>query len=513
MAVSQRLELRQGQSLVMTPQLLQAIKILQLSHQELSAYVEAELERNPLLDTGEIADPLGDQVALGSEHTQRETDISAEASDWFSDQLTATPESLEKNFDSDLDNLFSGDSASSSHMQSMPEPVAFSPYERVQGNNSFDDENGPDLEATLASEISMRDHLLRQLDLSGVDPATRFIAMHVIEAIQDTGYLGEELSDIASRLQVPLDRVEQALKIIHTFEPTGMGARNIAECLALQLIEKNRFDPAMQALIANLDVLGKRDLPALKRICGVDDEDLRDMIQEVRQLDPKPGRAFGAAPVQLQIPDVFVRLAPDGNWAIELNAQTLPKVLVNQSYYAKVSRQAKTETDKAFLTECLTSANWLTRSLEQRAHTILKVAAEIVRYQDSFFAYGVEHLRPLTLKTVADAIGMHESTVSRVTANKAIGTSRGVFDMRYFFSTAVSDAHGGEGIAAESVRHRIKMLIESEGSTQVMTDDALVLALKQTGIDVARRTVAKYREAMGIPSSAQRKRERNMGLS
>jgi RNA polymerase sigma-54 factor len=468
--------------------------------------------RNPLLESAESGDSFSEQPALGSESVEGDAGVSAENADWFSNDLTTTSQSLEKTFDSDVDNLFSSEGAPSPASQAAPESVAFSPYERVQGNNSFDDENGPDLEATLAAEISLRDHLLRQLDISGVAAPQRFIAMQLIEAIQDTGYLSEPLEDIAARLNFSLEQVEAALAIIHTFEPTGIGARNVAECLALQLIEKDRYDPAMQALIANLDVLAKRDLLGLKRLCGVDEEDLRDMIHEVRQLDPKPGRAFGNAPVQLQIPDVYVRLSPDGHWGIELNAQTLPKVLVNQRYYASVARQARSEGDKAFLTECLASANWLTRSLEQRAHTILKVAAEIVRHQDSFFAYGIEHLRPLTLKTVAEAIGMHESTVSRVTANKAIGTSRGVFDMKYFFSTAVSDADGGEGVAAESVRHRIKMLIETEGQDAVFTDDALVFALKKTGIEVARRTVAKYREALGIASSAQRKREKRIQL-
>ncbi len=510
MAVSQRLEARQSQSLVMTPQLLQAIKILQLSHLELSAFVEMELERNPLL---EEADEQADLSDIG-EHANIDAtqDQSIQNDEWFENSLTSTTEQLQKTFDSDLNNLFSDESPPQSAPASMMEDVAFSPYERSGSNSSFDDENGPDLEATLASQVSLREHLLAQLDVAHVDVQTHIMCQHLIEALGDTGYLDESFAEIALRLGVDEDQLLQALKVIHTFEPTGVGARNVAECLALQLIEKDRYDPAMQALVAHLELLAKRDLPALKRMCGVDEDDLRDMIHEIRQLDPKPGRGFGSAPVQLQVPDVFVRLSPDGSWNITLNAETLPKVLINQVYYARVSRQTHNEQDKAFLNECLNSANWLTRSLEQRATTILKVAAEIVRYQDGFFAYGITHMRPLTLKTVADAIGMHESTVSRVTANKAIGTSRGVFEMKYFFSSAITETKGGEGVASESVRHQIKMLIDNETKGKVLTDDALVAALKLNGIDLARRTVAKYREALGISSSAQRKREKNISL-
>ncbi len=512
MAVSQRLELRQTQSLVMTPQLLQAIKILQLSHQELSAYVEAELERNPLLEEGEAPSTSVNEAISDGLGEIQDTKHQAENADWFESDLNSTTQNLEKAFDTSLDNLFSDESSPVIAPSSLSETVAFSPFERGSSNNSFDDDSGPDLEATLAAQTSLRDHLLAQLDVAHVNNTQRLLGAHIIEALSDTGYLDENITDIASRLKISDTHVLEALKLVQTFEPTGVGARNVAECLALQLIEKDRYDPAMQALVAHLDLLAKRDLPALKRVCGVDEDDLRDMIAEIRQLDPKPGRAFGAAPVQLQIPDVYVRLAPDGSWNIELNSETLPRVLVNQRYYARVARAAKSENDKAFLTECLNNANWLTRSLEQRANTILKVAAEIVRQQDSFFAYGIDYLRPLNLKTIAEAIGMHESTISRVTANKAIGTSRGVFEMKYFFSSAVSDSHGQEGVASESVRHRIKALIETETKANVMTDDALVHALKEQGIDVARRTIAKYREAMGIPSSAQRKREKNISL-
>jgi RNA polymerase sigma-54 factor len=263
----------------------------------------------------------------------------------------------------------------------------------------------------------------------------------------------------------------------------------------------------MAALLGRLDLVARRDHAALKRVCGVDDEDLADMLAELRRLDPKPGRAFGGAAVEVLVPDVFVRPAPDGSWAVELNPGTLPRVLVNQTYYARVSRGARNDVDKAFLTDCLQTANWLTRSLEQRAKTILKVASEIVRQQDGFFAHGVSHLRPLNLKTVADAIGMHESTVSRVTSNKAVGTSRGTFEMKYFFTASIPGAGGAEAHSAEAVRHRIKQLVDGE-SQDVLSDDALVQKLRREGIDIARRTVAKYRDSLRIPSSVERRREK-----
>jgi RNA polymerase sigma-54 factor len=302
--------------------------------------------------------------------------------------------------------------------------------------------------------------------------------------------------------------VAGVLKLVQSFDPAGIAARDLAECLAIQLREQNRFDPAMQALVSRLDLVAKRDFSALRRLCGVDDEDLVEMLAEIRRLDPKPGRAFGSSGVEVLIPDVFVRAAPDGSWLVELNGEALPRVLVNQSYYARVVRGAKAEGDKAFLSEALQTANWLTRSLEQRARTILKVATEIVRQQDGFFVHGVAHLRPLNLKTVAEAIGMHESTVSRVTSNKAIGTSRGTLEMKYFFTAAIPGAAGTAAHSSEAVRHRIKQLVDGETSDDVLSDDALVQKLRGEGVDIARRTVAKYRESLRIPSSIERRRER-----
>jgi RNA polymerase sigma-54 factor len=326
--------------------------------------------------------------------------------------------------------------------------------------------------------------------------------------VDEAGYLTGDLAQVCAKLGAPAAEAEAVLAILQTFDPPGVCARNLTECLAIQLKERDRFDPAMQALVAHLDLLAKRDLAALRKICGVSDEDLTDMIGEIRQLNPKPGLAFGSTLVQPIVPDVFVRSGPDGNFIVELNSDTLPKVLVNQSYHAEVVKTAKSEKDKSYLADCLQTATWLMRALDQRAKTILKVSTEIVRQQDAFFVHGVQHLRPLNLKTVADAISMHESTVSRVTANKYMATSRGIFELKYFFTSAIASAHGGEAHSAEAVRDRISHLIAAESPQDVLSDDTIVEKLREAGIDIARRTVAKYREAMRIPSSVQRRREK-----
>jgi RNA polymerase sigma-54 factor len=298
------------------------------------------------------------------------------------------------------------------------------------------------------------------------------------------------------------------LGIVQGFDPPGVCARNLTECLSIQLRERDRFDPAMQALVGRLDLLAKRDLAALRRICGVGDEDLAEMITEIRNLNPKPGLAFGSTMVQPIVPDVFVRPGPDGSFLVELNSDTLPKVLVNQVYHAKLVKNAATDSAKSYLAENLQSATWLMRALDQRAKTILKVSTEIVKQQDAFFAHGVQHLRPLNLKTIADAISMHESTVSRVTANKYMATNRGIFELKYFFTSSIASSDGGEAHSAEAVRDRIKKLIDLETASDVLSDDTIVDKLRESGIDIARRTVAKYREAMRIPSSVQRRRDK-----
>ncbi|MCW6507907.1 RNA polymerase factor sigma-54 [Lichenifustis flavocetrariae] len=504
MALSAKLMMRQGQTLVMTPQLLQAIKLLQLSNVELASFIEEELERNPLLERAE------DRPDPTEPHAAERDDASADGGsaerDWTSNELATDQRELEASLGTELANTFDADRSGGTTGEAL-DGHGLSTTTWNNAPSATGESAGP--ETYLSSTATLSEVLIEQLMLAVVDPAQRIIGFSLIDAIDEAGYLRESTATVAERLATSTARVEAVLAVIHGFEPTGIGARDLAECLGLQLRERNRLDPAMQALLAHLPLLARRDFGSLRKLCGVDDEDLRDMLAEIRTLDPKPGRTFGGAPVQTVIPDVFVSAAQDGSWHVELNTEVLPRILINQRYHARVSRSPVSDADKTFVTNCLQTANWLTKSLEQRARTILKVSSEIIRQQDGFFAKGVEYLRPLNLRSVADAIGMHESTVSRVTSNKYMSTPRGLFELKYFFTASIASSYGSDAHSAEAVRFRIKQMIESESPTSVLSDDAIVSRLKQANIDIARRTVAKYRESLRIPSSVERRREKS----
>jgi len=502
MTLGPRLDLRQTQSLVMTPQLQQAIKLLQFSSFELSAFIEQELERNPLLEREEAdgpSEPSGEPPADAGDLPLLD---SAPAEPSLVDDIpNAAPAEA---MDVDVDNLFTNDSAA--------DAVGLEGYNTwgPGGRADFaEDESGLDYLA--AGEISLQDHLVAQVNVDLPDPGDRLIALHLIEMLDEAGYLSGDLADLAARLGCAPDRVERVLARVQGFDPVGLFARSLRECLALQLAERDRLDPAMAALLDHLDLLARRDLPGLMRVCGVDSEDLAEMIAEIKALDPKPALRFDHSVAPVVIPDVLMRRAQDGGWLIELNPDTLPRVLVNTRYYATVAGSARSKDDKTYLSEHFQSANWLVKSLHQRATTILKVATELVRQQDGFFRHGISGLRPLVLRDIAGAIAMHESTVSRVTSNKYIATPRGIYEMKYFFTQAIGSADGGDAHSAETVRHRIKALIDAEGK-DVLSDERIVEILKAESIDIARRTVAKYREAMNIASSVQRRREKSMGM-
>ena len=497
MALTQRLEVRQGQALVMTPQLQQAIKLLQLSNVELTGFVEQELERNPLLERDESeSQPAEDHEPATTAPESAEPLESALAREDFTKS---------EDIDAERCDVYPEDSGPFS-------AAGATDWTKAHSGPSLDsDENG--FERTLAQSETLKDHLVEQLAIAGLDADRRLIAVSLIDAIDEAGYLRTDLDEVANRLGAERVVVDEVLVVVQGFGPTGVGARDLAECLALQLKEKGRFDPAMQALVANLELVARRDIAELRACCGVDAEDIADMIAEIRALTPKPGLAFGSEPVLAVVPDVFVREGPDGAWHVELNSDTLPRLLVNARYYAKVAASAREKDAKNYLVECLNSANWLVKSLDQRARTILKVASEIVRQQDSFLTYGVRHLRPLNLRTIADAIGMHESTVSRVTSNKYISTPRGVFELKYFFTASIQAMNGGESHSAEAVRDRIREMISREETRDVLSDDRIVSLLTADGVNIARRTVAKYREAMRIPSSVERRRQKQAELS
>jgi RNA polymerase sigma-54 factor len=482
MALSARLQVRQVQSLVITPQLMQAIRLLQMSGVELERFVASELEQNPLLESDE-----------SPSSSAEETSETAEA---------ASAGGIGDALDADATDVFPEQGGSDSGRT--PAAFATGPI----GGVDFDDFG---IEQWLPANESLEAMLTGRIDVAFPDaPADRAVALALLGAVDAAGYLIESLDEIGARLGTSSDVVGRVLRVCQDLAPTGMFARSLAECLGLQLAEKDRLSAPMQTLLANLDRLAAGDRSRLAALCGVGLGGLDSLVAEMRSLDPKPGLAFGYEPVATLVPDVFVRQAPLGGWIVELNDEVLPRLLVNRAYYAQVSTRLSGEADRRYFADCLQKASWLEKSLDQRARTVLKVATEIVRRQEGFLANGVAYLKPLNLRMVADALGIHESTVSRAAANKTIATPRGIFEFRYFFTGAIPATSGGEAHSAEAVKHRIRKMISEESPDAVLSDDAIVAILSREGIEIARRTVAKYREIMRIGSSVERRRERRL---
>jgi RNA polymerase sigma-54 factor len=507
MALSAGLQLRQSQSLVMTPQLMQSIRLLQFSHVELTRFIEQEVERNPLLELVSSDNDQSDPVSEAAEPAKpqaAEGDQGEDAS--WAGNADSQAERMTSEIDARYENVFPDDHGT----ERVDQPEFIDNWKSMPGNDGGRSGEGYDLDDFAARAPTLRDHVAEQIAFAFAEPAERLIATELADQLDAAGYMVGDMAETVERLSADPEQVDGVLARLQEFEPAGLFARSLSECLALQLARKNRLDPAMAALVNNLELLARRDFAALTRICGVDEEDLLDMMAEIRALDPKPGTRFETGSSEMIVPDVSVRPSSDGGWNVELNPDTLPRVLVNQTYFTTVTgKMPKDAAGHDFLGECLQTANWLARSLDQRARTIMKVASEIVRQQDAFLLHGVDHLRPLNLKAVAEAIGMHESTVSRVTSNKYMITPRGVFELKYFFTVSIASAQaGGDAHSAESVRHRIRVLVDQEAPEAVLSDDDLVDLLKKAGVEIARRTVAKYREAMAIPSSVQRRREK-----
>jgi RNA polymerase sigma-54 factor len=530
-----RLDIRQTQGLVMTPQLQQAIRLLQLTNLELGQYVEQELERNPILEradqdgstelsdfeegnlnTDPLVDNLGEAIAASDGIVDDGMVGDAAAVELDAGTLPAEGDldGAQGPLDTDHSESYNNDGVSDrpeGQEQAAPsEGFEVGDWSGASTGLSGGESSTVTLEQVLSSEISLKDHLLEQMNVLLVDPAQRIIGHDLIDHLDEAGYLSEAADAIAERLGCDEALVEQVLSQMQRLDPPGILARNLSECLALQLQDKDRYDPAMQALVENLHLLAAMDIPQICTVCGVDREDADEMIAELKALNPKPGLAFDydvAAPV---VPDVFVTEKADGGWNVELNSDNLPRILVNRKYYAEINEAARRKEDKAYISECMQSANWLIKSLDQRARTILSVSSELVRQQDAFLANGVQDLRPLNLRAIAEVVGIHESTVSRVTSNKYMATPRGMFELKYFFTSALSSANGGDDYSSEAVRNRLRGLIDKESSAAVLSDDKLVEILRTSGIDIARRTVAKYRDAMGIPSSVQRRRAKRM---
>jgi RNA polymerase sigma-54 factor len=489
MRIGPSLILASRQTLAMTPQLQQAIKLLQFSHLELAAFIQQELEKNPLLQENN-SDERPDN--------EPEAPVAALPVDTADTLAAAAPALAEADERWTREHADRGGDASA-----------------TKGGQRDDIPDALDFVANRPRSLAV--HVLEQIDLVFSDATDKRIALKLAEGLDEAGYCRLEPPLVAQAQGVALDVVERVWARLRQVEPAGLFSRTLAECLAAQLAERDRLDPAMKALIDNLDLVAAGELGQLRRRCGVDDEDLREMLQELRTLDPRPGQAFDFEPIQPVQPDLYLTVAKDADtgeegWFIELNTDALPKVLVDRHYHATLMKGARAKPDRDFVAERFQSANWLVKTLEQRATTILKVAREIVRQQDAFFRKGVSALKPLVLRDIAIATGLHESTVSRVTSNKYIATPRGIFELKYFFTSALPGRAPGAVVSSESVRSRIRHLVDGEGSSQPLSDDRIVDLLKGEGVDIARRTVAKYREAMRIPSSAERRRLGRLGM-
>ena len=487
MALGPRLDIRQTQALVMTPQLTQAIRLLQLSNLELEAVIAEEMAKNPLLES-----------ASGEDDSAPSGEAEAEIADSSEEPVAPGADELMVSSDGTSDQPLDYDWNS--------EALETDSFTDVAVSTGSGDDDGPDFERMEYAADSLAEHLLNQLHGAGGQVGQ--LARTIAEMLDETGYLTVPVRDIADATDEPIAAVEEALALVQGLEPAGVGARNLAECLALQAKSADRYDPAMARLIDNLDLLAKGRMADLKRICGVDDEDLADMVRELRAYDPKPGCQLSQKGIESVTPDVFIRRTR-GGYAVELNQATLPRLLVNRRYYQELRTGPQDRKSRAWLTECLASANWLVKALDQRARTIVKVVSEIVKRQRGFFEQGVAAMKPMTLREIAEAIEMHESTVSRVTSNKYLLCDRGLFELKYFFGSGVASTEGdGEGASAEAVKAAIRDIVDNEAD--ILSDDSIAGLLKQRGFDCARRTVVKYRESMGIGSSVQRRRQRKI---
>lgn len=466
--IAQGLHLKQAATLVMTPQLQQSLKMLQLSSLELAEFIDMQLEKNPLLqkEDGEFTEETSEKEEAPEEDAS--LDLGEEA-DWDQEEHSLH-------------------------------------FKEAKHRERTYQEDDSEMESRATKEKTLREHIMDQAILDFKLPENRAIAMHLVDLLENTGYITADLTALSHQLGVPFAAVEAVLHRLQKCDPAGVFARNLAECLTLQLKEKNRFDPAMEKLVKSLDLLANGEIERLQKLCGVNHEDMLQMCAEIRALNPKPGEKFEPSRAETLIPDIFVR-RKHGAWHIELNNETLPKLLVNRHYYSEVKKRTKSEQEKKFLSEQWSDANWLIKTLNQRANTVLKVATEIVTQQEAFFEKGLAHLKPMTMKSIADLIGMHESTVGRVSSNKYLATPRGTYELKFFFSSGV---HGGEGedISSHAIKQAIKDLIDKEQTTAILSDDKIAEILQSRQMEVARRTVAKYREAMNIPPSSQRKRQK-----
>ncbi len=467
--LAQNIGQKQVQSLAMTQALQQSLKMLQMSSIDLSAMISAELDKNPFLQSDEGSSE--EMVLSNTDHSS--TDLTELKSDSSSDVI-------DYDYSSSYENATTG------------------------GNRNFDDNEGFEIGSLLEDEKDLRQDLTEQLYINVIDDQTRKIGLYMMDFLDDAGYFTGDIAEIAESLGIEKEQVEETLKELQQLEPSGIFARNLEECLRIQLEDKNRLDPCMFTLLSNLQMLGLRRFDTLMGLCGVDEEELEEMISEIKSCNPKPALGYNKKEYAPAQPDIYIRRKSDGTFTVELNNGALPKVLVNKRYYEEVADKAAGKTEKQFMRENIASANFIVRALDSRANTMVKTAAAIVRHQEEFFKYGIKYLKPLTLAQIADEVGLHESTISRVTTAKYMQTPRGSFEMKYFFTSGVANA-GGE-VASTSVKEQIKEMLEKEDKNSPLSDDVIAKLLAKRGVKISRRTVMKYREAMGIASSYERKK-------
>ncbi len=518
MAITPRLDIRQSQSLVLTPQLQQAIKMLQLSSAELVEFVADEVAQNPLLEYGERSStpteeenfPKTEQNSTDDTQASQPKDEQAPKTtdDFLQDSSTANAD-VDAPLDTDYSALYD-DNSFSDNIGALPtQNLGLNGSNMITGGAGNFDYTESSTEQKQSGPLSLKTHLEEQLVLLEAEAYEKIIIHYLIGLMDEAGYINEETHLIAERCGCDEGDIDRIFTIAQTMEPLGVFARSLSECLKIQQIQNDRYDPVMEVFLDNLHMLGDRKFNELRRLCKVNKEDFLDMVEEIKELNPKPGLEYGEDIVYTVVPDVYVKKSPKGAWFVELNSETLPKVLMNNRYLNEVGNQATKKEDKEYIDNCVTKANWLVRALDQRAQTILKVSSELVRLQKKFLDKGIQYLAPINLKTIAEAIEMHESTVSRVTTNKYISTPRGIFEMKYFFTNAISSLDSDNQYSSKSIKYRIMQLIDEEDPKKILSDDKIVELIRGEGIDLARRTVAKYRESLEIPSSIIRRRMKN----
>lgn len=492
--MKQSIQLRLGQHLTMTPQLQQAIRLLQLSTLELQLEIQTVLDSNLMLETADSDGPEEAQAGAEASERNEESADSVNVPEHEPEADFSTPEKIpdELAVDSDWDAIYD------SGVTNFSAPGG--------------DDNRDFFETHNAGGESLYEHLMWQMEMTPFSPTDQEIAATIIDSINDDGYLGTSLEEIHENLlvnntEIELDEVAAVLHRIQHFDPIGVGARNLGECLEIQLKELDPETPwlseTLKLVTQHLDLLGARDFSQIMRRMKLDETDLQCLITLIQSLNPRPGSQIAGTPPQYIVPDVFVTKRND-RWHVSLNAEAAPKLRIN-SQYANMVKRADNSDDNNYLRNHLQEARWFLKSLQSRNETLLKVANCIVDRQRGFFDYGDEAMKPLVLRDVAETVEMHESTISRVTTQKYMHTPRGIFEFKYFFSSHVGTSDGGE-CSATAIRAMIKKLVSEEPPTKPLSDSKIAELLDNEGINVARRTIAKYREALAIPPSNERKR-------